>query len=52
MHHKVEAMKEAVASNREVVMELEEHPGMVELRIRLETSMDQLDKCFWLCFSL
>ena len=43
-------MKEAVASNREVVMELEEHPGMVELRIRLEKSTDQLGKFFLALF--
>jgi len=42
MHHEVEAMKEVVASNREVVMELEEHPGMLELGIRLEKSTAQL----------
>jgi len=42
MHHEVEAMKEAVASNWEAVMELEEYPGMVEFGIRLEKSADQL----------
>jgi len=42
MHYEVEAMKEAVARNREVAMELEEYPGVVELGIRLEKSADQL----------
>jgi len=50
MHHKVEAMKEAVASNREMLMELEEHPRMVELGIRLEKSTDQLGKFFGFVF--
>ena len=44
MHREVEAMKEAVASDREVVMQLEEPPGMVRLGIRFKESSgtDQL----------
>ena len=52
MRHKVEVMKVVVASNREVVMELEEHPGMAELGIRLKRSTDQLCKFFCFCFCL
>jgi hypothetical protein len=45
MHREIEAMKEAVAGDREVVLELEEHPGMVGLgfawrRLRIG----------WVCF--
>jgi len=43
-------MKEAVASNQEMLMELEEHPRMVELGIRLEKSTDQLGKFFGFVF--
>jgi hypothetical protein len=38
MHREIEAMKEAVVSNREVVMQLEKPPSMVGLRIWLEKS--------------
>jgi hypothetical protein len=32
----LEAMKESVTSDRATLLELEEHPGMVRLAIRLE----------------
>ena len=47
MHREVEAMEEAVASDREVVMQLEEPPGMVGLRIRLKESSGRIS---WVCF--
>jgi hypothetical protein len=50
MHREVEAMKEAVGNSREAAVELEEHPGTVELGIRLEKSTDQLGKFFGLVF--
>ena len=50
MHCELEAMKEAVASNREAVVELEERPGTVEFGIRLEKSTDQLGKFFGFVF--
>ena len=42
MHREIEAMKEAVAGDREVAPELEEHPG-----IRLEKSSDRLSMFFF-----
>jgi len=46
-------MKKAVAGDREVALELEEHLGMVELRIRLEKVLDRLGMVFFsLRFSL
>jgi hypothetical protein len=42
MHREIEAMKESVADDREAVLELEEHPGMVGLGIRLEKTSDRL----------
>lgn len=47
MHREVEAMEEAVASDREVVMQLEEPPGMVGLGIRLKESSGRIS---WVCF--
>jgi hypothetical protein len=43
MHREIEVMKEAVAGDREVAPELEEHPG-----IRLEKSSDRLSMFFFL----
>ena len=40
-------MEEAVASDREVVMQLEEPPGMVGLGIRLKESSGRIS---WVCF--
>ena len=48
MHREIEAMKEAVAGYREVALELEEHPGMVELGIRLEKILDLLGMLFFI----
>lgn len=48
MHREVEAMKEAVTSDQEVVMELEEHPSMVGLGIRLEKGSNRLGMFFFL----
>jgi hypothetical protein len=47
-HREIEAMKEAVAGDCEVVMELEEPLGMVGLGIRLEKNfgIDQLGMFF------
>jgi len=46
-------MKKAVAGDREVALELEEHLGMVELRIRLQKVLDRLGMVFFsLRFSL
>ena len=42
MHREIEAMKEAVADDQEAMLELEEHPGMVGLGIRLEKGPDRL----------
>ena len=39
-------MKEAVAGDREVAPESEEHPGMVGPGIRLEKGSDRLDVFF------
>ena len=44
MHREIEAMKEAVAGDREVVLE---HPGMVRLGIRLEKGSDRLRMSFF-----
>jgi len=50
MHREIEAMKEAVAGDREVAPELEERPGtrMVGLEIRLEKTLDRLGMLFFL----
>ena len=48
MHREVEAMEEAVASDREVVMQLEEPPGMVGLGIRLKESSGRISWVFFL----
>jgi hypothetical protein len=39
MHREIEAVKEAVAGDQEVALELEEHPGMVGLVIRLKKGL-------------
>ena len=44
MDREVEVMKETVAGDQEVALELEEHPGMVGPGIRLEKCSD------WVCF--
>ena len=47
MHREIEAMKEAVAGDREVAPEVEEHPWMVGPGIRLEKSSGRLGMfCF------
>ena len=43
MHSEIEAMTEAVAGDREVALELEKHPGMVGLEIRLEKGLVSSD---------
>jgi len=52
MHREIEAMKEAVADDREVALELEEHPGMVGLGIRLEKGSDLFGIFFFFFFFL
>ena len=47
MHRNIEAMKKAVAGDREVALELEEDPGMVGLGIRLEKTLDRLGMLFF-----
>ena len=50
MHRKIEGMKEAVAGDQKVALELEEHPGMVGLGTRLEKGLvgsDQLGLLFF-----
>jgi len=44
MHREIEAMAKAVAGDREVAMALEEHPGMVELEVRLEKGLVGSDR--------
>ena len=44
MHRQTHEMKEAVAEDREVAPELEEHPGMVGLEIRLEKGLRGSDR--------
>jgi hypothetical protein len=51
MHREIEAMKEAAAGDQEVALELEEHPGMVGLGIRLEKGLVGSDRLgmFFFC---
>lgn len=52
MHREFDTMKEAVAGDREVAPELEEHLGMVGLGIRLEKGLGVSDRLGMFFFSL
>ena len=50
MHREIEGMKEAVAGDQKVALELEEHPGMVGLGTRLEKGLVGSDQSGLLFF--
>ena len=49
MHRDIEAMREAGAGDREVALELEEHPGIVGLDILLERDLVGSDRLGVFC---